>query len=232
MMEQSIDQSSSESGEILFYLDYISHNVYVAWHALLPLAEKHERVVTPVPVLFAGLLNAHGSVGPAEVPAKARWMMRDVLRKALDLGLPLAPPASHPFRPLLPLRVTGVVSEPRDRARVVTELLAATWAKSLDVSKPSVVTEVLDGLGLDGGAIVEQAGYPEAKERLRRDTDQAIADGVFGVPSMRVDGRLFWGYDDLVNLDRYLAGDDPVESHSLPSWKNVKPSAQRRRPSD
>jgi 2-hydroxychromene-2-carboxylate isomerase len=223
-------QASGESSRtIVFFFDYISHNAYVAWHALLPLAAKFQCEVQPVPVLFAALLDAHDNVGPAEVPAKTRWMIRDVARKAIDLGLPLAPPASHPFRPLLPLRATGWFEDLEQRRAAVTALFDATWGRSLDVSDPSVVRQVLDGVGLAGAEAVQAAEQPEAKLQLRRDTSHAVALGVFGVPSMRVDERLFWGYDDLINLERYLAGDDPLERVELPSWEHVRPTARRKR---
>jgi 2-hydroxychromene-2-carboxylate isomerase len=90
---------------IRFYFDYISTNAYIAWHALPEMAARHGAVVEPVPVLFAGLLESTGLLGPAEVPLKARWMWRNNLRKAARLGLPLNPPRFHPFNPLLALRV-------------------------------------------------------------------------------------------------------------------------------
>jgi 2-hydroxychromene-2-carboxylate isomerase len=74
---------------VRFLFDYISHNAYLAWVELQPLARRCGRAVEPVPVLFAGLLNAHGQLGPAEVAPKARWMMLNVARKARLLGIPL-----------------------------------------------------------------------------------------------------------------------------------------------
>ncbi|REJ75106.1 MAG: 2-hydroxychromene-2-carboxylate isomerase [Acidobacteria bacterium] len=224
--ERAPDNAASP---ITFYFDYISHNAYVAWHALRPIADRHEREVEATPVLFAALLDAHGSVGPAEIPAKTRWMIRDVARKAIDLGLPLAPPASHPFRPLVPLRATAWFDDRGERDLAVTALFAATWAHGLDVSDPAVVRQVLDEAGLDGEAAVRWSEQPEGKLRLRQDTEAAIARGVFGVPTMIADDRLFWGYDDLINLERYLRGDDPLERTELPSWRHVRPTAQRRR---
>ena len=220
-----------------FFFDYISHNAYIAWLAVFELAEQHRLEVRPVPVLFAGLLEAHGQLGPAEVPAKARWMGRDVVRKALDHGFPLAPPASHPFNPLLPLRVSSLPLELDQQRTVIDALFRATWAESRDVSAPAVVADVLDQVDLDGRALVEAATRDEAKRRLRESTERAVERSVFGVPSMIVatpDGegeRLFWGYDDLPNLDRFLRGDDPVEDYDWSTWRHVRPSARRPRKS-
>jgi len=87
-----------------------------------------------------------------------------------------------------------------------------------------------DELGLQGAALVAQAQAPESKTRLRRQTDDAIARGVFGVPSMEVGDELFWGYDDFPYLELCLAGKDPLDSGQWQKWFSAPgPSAVRRR---
>ncbi|HXI66965.1 MAG TPA: hypothetical protein VNH41_03430, partial [Steroidobacteraceae bacterium] len=71
---------------LYFFLDYISHNAYLAWTRAPALAAKHGLTLTPVPVLFAGLLSHYKQIGPAEIPAKARWMVWNVLRKSREHG--------------------------------------------------------------------------------------------------------------------------------------------------
>ncbi len=215
---------------IRFYLDYISSNAYLAWEALLPLARRFGRRVEPVPVLFAGLLNAHGQLGPAEIRPKALWMARNNMRKAAILGVPLRPPPAHPFNPLLALRVTLLPMAGEQRLRLVSGLLRAEWAERRDVSEPKVVHEVADAAGLDGERTVAEAARPAIKQALRDATDAAIADGVFGVPMLRVDGELFWGYDDLPWVERLLAGDDPLDPATLEEWSAGIPRRAAWRP--
>lgn len=181
-------------------------------------------------MLFAGLLEAHGQLGPAEVRPKAYWMFRNNLRKAALLGLPLRPPRFHPFNPLLALRVSSLPLPAEQRAALIGALFEAVWARELHVSEPDVVAAVADEVGLPGAALVEQASAPEAKALLRRQTDEAIAAGVFGVPTFLAGGELFWGYDDLPWLERFLAGNDPLDPDQLARWtRPVPPSAVRRR---
>jgi 2-hydroxychromene-2-carboxylate isomerase len=203
---------------IRFYLDYLSSNVYLAWDQLPALAARYQRPIELVPVLFAGLLGATGQLGPAEVPPKVAWMFKNNLRKAALLGLPLHRPAFHPFNPLLALRVSSLPMDDASRARLVSGLLRAVWAESRHVSEPEVVAEVAREAGLDGAALVTAAARPEAKERLKRQTDDAIAAGVFGVPTMIADGELFWGYDDFPYLERYLAGKDTLDPAAVAEW--------------
>src|SRR5262249_17604158 len=208
---------------VRFYFDYISPNAYLAWSQLHAMAERHGRSVEPVPVLFAGLLEAHGQLGPAEVPPKALWMARNNLRKATLLGIPLRPPASHPFNPLLVLRVSSLPIEEDARRRLIDALFAATWARELRVDDPAVVARAVDEAGLDGEALVAEAGRAESKARLRQQTELAIGAGVFGVPTAIVDGELFWGYDDFPFLERFLAGSDPIDGEAAKAWRRPIP---------
>ena len=213
-----------------FYFDFISPNAYMAWTQLPALAAKHGTTIDAVPVLYAGLLEAHGGIGPAEVPLRGRWMFKNNLRKAALLGVPFHPPAYHPFNPLLALRVASLPLPDATQLAIRDALFRAVWARGLHVSEPEVVERVLDEIGLSGASLLEDAGRPEAKARLRRQTDEAIERGVFGVPSMEVDGEVFWGYDDFPYLEHRLAGRDLLDPETWRAWGGgPRPSAMRRR---
>ena len=207
---------------IRFTFDYISTNAYIAWTQLPALAARQGWTVEAIPVLFAGLLEAHGTLGPAEVPVKSWWMAKNNMRKAALLGVPLHPPAFHPFNPLLALRASSLSLEPVARTHLIDGLFRVVWVDGVHVSEPAAVAAVAAAAGLDGAAIVAEAQTPEAKARLRKQTDDAIARGVFGVPSMEAGGDLFWGYDDFPYLEPLLAGRDLLERKTLDEW-NVAP---------
>ncbi|MGZ8993891.1 MAG: DsbA family protein [Burkholderiaceae bacterium] len=196
---------------IRFYFDYLSPNAYLAWTQLPALAERNSCVIEPVPVLFAGLLEANRQLGPAEVPAKMRWMWTNVLRKAALIGVPLNAPPFHPFNPLLALRVSSLELDAKQRLALIDALFAAVWVRGLHIAEPSVVEKVATETGLDGGALITRANQPECKAQLRSQTDRAIAGGVFGVPTMVVGDQLFWGFDDLAFLQIFLDGADPID---------------------
>lgn len=218
------------AGAIRFHFDYISPNAYLGWAAIHDLAARHGRAVEPVPIVFGALLDAGDRVGPAEVEPMRRWMMRNCARKAAERGLPFAPPASHPFNPLLALRVTVAAFDGRDAGGVrplIDALFRAIWGESVDATSPEAVARAVDGAGFDGARLVEAAGDPRVKGALRAATERAFAEGVFGVPTAVVDGELFWGYDDLGWLDRFLAGDDPLRGADLSGWERVRATAVR-----
>jgi 2-hydroxychromene-2-carboxylate isomerase len=217
---------------IRFLFDYISHNAYLAWTQLGVVAGRFGREVEPEAVLFAGLLNAHGQLGPAEIPSKARWMMLDVARKARRLGVPIAPPASHPFPPLLALRVTHAAEPGEPRRRLVDALFRAVWAESVDVSNPAEVARIARTAGSDGDALLAAAASDSVKARLRDATEAAVREGVFGVPTCLVDGELFWGFDDLAHLELFLDGRDPLRPGDRERLLDYRATARRRRPEE
>jgi 2-hydroxychromene-2-carboxylate isomerase len=214
---------------IRFYFDYESPNAYLAWTELPALAERHGAAIEPLPVLYPGLLEAHGQLGPAEVPAKGRWMMKNLARKALNLKLPLNPPAYLPFNPLLALRVTlAAEGDPRWR-ELIDALFRAVWVRGMHVAEPAVVAAVADEIGFSGAELITRAATPEVKALLRRRTEEAVARGVFGVPSMEVEGEVFWGYDDFPYLDAFLAGQDPIDPVEWAKWTKPVPASSVRR---
>jgi 2-hydroxychromene-2-carboxylate isomerase len=214
---------------VRFHFDFVSPYAYIAWTQIHRVVEAHGQSVEPVPVLFAGLLNAHGQKGPAEIPAKRVYLFKDASRKAHAFGLPpLQPPPSHPFNPLLALRLCVVPMAADARRRLIDALYAATWAGGGGVESPERVRAILERLGLDAPALLDAAAAPAAKAALKANTDAAIAAGVFGVPTAAVGDELFWGVDALPHLDDFLAGRDPLPPDALERWKGIVASATRR----
>jgi 2-hydroxychromene-2-carboxylate isomerase len=210
-----------------FLFDFISPYAYLAWMRIHATLERHGASVEPVPVLFAGLLNAYGQKGPAEIPPKRLYVLKDAFRRARKLGLPLIPPPTHPFNPLLALRAASLELPAERRRALIDALFRATWGGGGGVAGATEVAAAASASGLDGAKVVADASHDAGKARLRRQTDEAIAAGAFGVPTMIVDAELFWGFDSLEHLDAYLGGDDPIDPALLQRWSTIVASASR-----
>jgi 2-hydroxychromene-2-carboxylate isomerase len=208
-----------------FHFDFISPYSYLAWHQLKAFAPKHGLRIEVKPTLLAGLLDHFGHKGPGEIPPKQSYIFKDCTRAAAALGIPFEPPASHPFHPLASLRATLLDTDEGVRQDLVTRLFDATWAESLDVGSPEVVAELASGVGVPD--VLTRIQDPVIKKKLLRLGAEAIELGVFGVPTMIIDGELFWGTDSFPHLERFLAGQDPVRPQDAARWAAVKPSAQR-----
>jgi 2-hydroxychromene-2-carboxylate isomerase len=112
-----------------------------------------------------------------------------------------------------------------DRRRLVDALFAATWTLGTGIETPAQVIAAAQSAGLDGEALVRAAAAPEVKQQLREATAQAIARGVFGVPTAVVGDEVFWGTDGLDHVEACLRGEDPVPRDL--SWAERPASAQR-----
>ncbi|MBM7116895.1 2-hydroxychromene-2-carboxylate isomerase [Archangium primigenium] len=211
-----------------FFFDYVSPYAYLAWTQLPALAERHGRALEAVPVLFAGVLNALGTVGPAEVPAKRFYLYKHTHRLAHDLGVPFAFPSAHPFNPLLALRVTAAVRESDARRRLVSALFSAAWAGGGGLQEPERVGACVDAVGLEAPAVLAAAGTPDVKDQVRRDTEELLALGGFGVPTVLADGELFFGVDSLGHLERFLRGEDPLSPEERERLRTLPMAASRR----
>lgn len=193
-----------------FYFDYLSPYAYLASLQIPELCSHHGVGLRLRPVLFAGLLNHWGQRGPAEIPPKGMHTAKECMRYARLRGLPFRPPLHHPFNPLTALRVSLREVSGNDQPRVMATLYDLGWRDGGDMGDAVAIQEALDAAGLPGATLLQRAGEPEAKERLRSETEAATDRGVFGIPTMLVGDELFWGLDQLPNLELYLQGKDPL----------------------
>lgn len=180
-----------------FYYDIVCPYAYLASTQIEALAERCGARVIWKPFLLGGVFKAIGSA-PMESAsiAKARHNLLDMQRWAKHWGVPLAMPAGHPRRTVLALRALIAAGEER-RPEVTHALYRAYWVDGLDVTAPDVVARVLEAAGADGAACVAAAETPPVKDELRRLTDEAVARGVFGAPSIFVGNEMYWGQDRL-----------------------------------
>lgn len=213
--------------ELTIYFDFISPYAYLAWREVHDLAARHGRRVVAVPTLFAALLNHWGQKGPAEIAPKRIYTFKHVSRLATERGIRLTPPPSHPFNPLLALRVCSLELPDEVRRRIIDLFFEATWGGGEGVGDRERVVALLAGAGEDAEELVSRAEAQDAKDRLRRQTEAAIAQGVFGVPTMIADGELFWGFDSLPHVDRFLRGEDLFDQEGAARWASLPASASR-----
>jgi 2-hydroxychromene-2-carboxylate isomerase len=180
-----------------WYFDFVSPFSYLALHRL----EKLSHPVRCKPVLFAALLNHWGQKGPAEITAKRRWTYRWCHWWAAELGIPFRFPAAHPFNPLSHLRLALACGS---RLDAVKRIFDAIWMSGENANDPVRLAALCRELGIDPGEMENEA----VKSALRKNTDEAAARGVFGVPSFVADGEVFWGADAIDFLEAFLA--DPA----------------------
>jgi 2-hydroxychromene-2-carboxylate isomerase len=200
--------------QITFYLDFISPYAYLAFEQLPRTLQGIGYSVDYKPLLFAGLLKHHGQLGPAEIQPKRDWTYRQVLWLAHSHGIEMQMPASHPFNPLPLLRLAlACGSDGRINRYVAETVFRHVWRGGADAADPAR----LETLGASL-APTRDPGSAEVKAQLKANADEAIALGLFGVPTLVVDGKLFWGFDALPMLREYLDG---AEWFSTGGWERA-----------
>jgi len=212
-----------------FYFDFVSPYAYLAWTRIADLGARVGDDIEPVPVLFAGMLNALGTKGPAEVPPRRAYLFKNVLRAAHRAGVKVEPPPAHPFNPLLALRIAALPLERDLRVRIIDALYDAAWAGGDGIEGAERITAVLQQAGIDAAPLLTRAATSEAKDRLRQNTEAALARGAFGVPTMFIDGEMFFGFDSFPEIEAYARGEDPAARRPelVERWRDLRASATR-----
>lgn len=216
--------------QLTFYFDPISPYAALAFEALPDLLTGHHVEVVYRPILLAALLHALGQKGPAEIEPKRRWTFRQVAWLAHQQGRVLEVPAQHPFNPLPLLRLAWACAAPAGQPGdtpnrwVVEQLFHHVWqGGGADAVAPDRLVALSARL-----APAQEATGEAVKQRLRTETEAALALGVFGVPMLELDGRLFWGQDALPMLRAALEGDPWFDSGPWEAAGQPRPGVVRR----
>lgn len=188
------------SRTVTLHFDFVSPYSWLALEDLPAFVTRHSVVLELRPVVYAALLDATGLVGPVETPAKRTYTFADVRRCAELRGLMLQGPPAHPFRSLAALRLACAHADHERSLALCVRLARAAWAEGGDLENPALLRRIARDVGmppLDLDALLQDGAV---KARLRRNTDEALARGVFGVPTLDLQGELFWGHDRLDHL--------------------------------
>lgn len=190
--------------EIDFYYDVSSPWTYLAFTNIQPLAQEEGATIHWKPFLVGGVFN---TINPTmyrmrenPVPARDAWIMKDMQDWARLAGLKIVfPPKVFPVNPVKALR--GLLwaktqGEGREVA-LATAFFELYWAEDRDISRDEVVAEAAGRAGLDAAALAQAVNDPAIKVQLKANTDEVIARGGFGSPTIFVGDDMFFGNDRL-----------------------------------
>jgi 2-hydroxychromene-2-carboxylate isomerase len=195
-----------------FFFDYSCPYAYLGHSKLAQLGATMGLRPRYTPMFLGGVFRNNGT--PLALmnelsPAKTAHNVADMNRWAMLFGVALRPPATHPQNTALALRVTLVTE---CLPELVAALYAAYWVDGKDLSCEATLSATIHGLGLEAASVLRRAKEQETRQRLREQTERAIALGVFGAPSYLVDGEhLYWGQDRMffVADTPYIFASDP-----------------------
>lgn len=182
-----------------FWFEFGSTYSYPAASRIEALAQSEGVPIVWKPFLLGPIFRALGwSDSPFNLqPVKGRYMWRDLERICAELAIPFHRPSQFPRNGLLAARIACWFATEPWVPEFVRSVYRANFAEDLDISIASVLERRLDSLGQPGVALIQQAQSPESKEKLRAQTERAVALGIFGAPTLVVGPELFWGNDRL-----------------------------------
>lgn len=190
-----------------FFFDFSSPYGYFASTRIDAIAARHGREVTWRPFLLGAAFKATGQSPLVQQPLRGPYHARDFPRTARRLGVPFVMPESFPFASLAAARAFYWVadSDPPLARALARAVYHAAFGEGHAVTAAETVADVAAPLGIDRAALLAAVADPAVKERLKRETDAALARGVFGSPFVFVDGEPFWGSDRLDQVEEWLA---------------------------
>jgi 2-hydroxychromene-2-carboxylate isomerase len=206
-----------------WYFDFVSPFAYLASEQLAGLAPRI--AIRYKPVLFAAILGANGQKGPAEIAAKRVFTYRFCVWQAKRHGIALKFPHEHPFNPLSLLRLAIACDCTAD---AVHRIFRFVWRDGRLPDLPIEWAELVHDLGVPGAG--QLIATEDVKNELRKNTDEAIARGVFGVPTLALGDALFWGVDAMSMAADYAAAGGRFTDPEYARVAELPLGAARREP--
>jgi 2-hydroxychromene-2-carboxylate isomerase len=183
-MTHAIDAASP-----LWFYDFVSPFSYL-------LLEQHDKwpsmPFTLVPVSVQTLYRHWGQRPADEVPQKRVFVYRHALFRAEQLGIPFKMPPTHPFDSTKPLLLAAALGADLP---TVCAIFRFIWREGRDPSTPDGFADLCREINVPHGERLVE--HEDSKSRLQRNVDDAVALGVFGVPTFQLNRQLFWGEDAL-----------------------------------
>jgi len=195
------------SSPIEFYFDFSSPYSYLASEEIEALAERHGRELQWRPTLLGAIFKTSGGAPLTECYApKARYAVRDFARSAAFIGVPYRHPTPFPVGTVAAARALLWLQRehPQQASAFIHAIFRALFVSDRNVGEAAVVMEIAQALGLDVAALAAGMQDDSIKNALRDAVELSITRGVFGAPTIFIDGEMFWGQDRLAQVERWI----------------------------
>ena len=182
-----------------FFFDLGSPTSYLGWTQLPAICERAGAELRYRPMLLGGVFQATGNASPVSVPAKGRYMLKDLLRYAGRYDVPFAFNPHFPINTLSLMRgaIGYQLRQPDDLQRYLTAMFVALWAEQRNLGDEAVLAKTLEAAGLNPQQFLSFVADGEVKAALKANTEEAVQRGIFGAPTFFVGTEMFFGQDRL-----------------------------------
>jgi 2-hydroxychromene-2-carboxylate isomerase len=185
--------------QVEFFFDVGSPASYLAWTQLPGLCAEAGAELVYRPFLLGGVFQSTGNKSPMDIPVKGRYVFDDLMRYAKRYNVPLKVNPHFPINTLLLMRgaVAMQLKHPERFIAYVDAVFRAIWVDGRDMNDGSVVAGVLQKIGIDAAMVMADVTDAAVKGELRKTTEDAVARGAFGAPTMFVGRTMLFGQDRL-----------------------------------
>jgi 2-hydroxychromene-2-carboxylate isomerase len=194
---------------IEFYFDFSSPYGYLAAHRIDDVGAEAGRAVLWRPILLGAVFKATGQSPLVSQPLRGPYHLHDLKRTARRLKLPFQLPDDFPMATIAAARAFYALEagSPADAKRLALALFDAAFQRGINISATETVLGLGAEIGLDPTRLEAGIKDNDVKQRLKAETDGAIARNIFGSPFFVVDGEMFWGNDRIPDLRDWLKTD-------------------------
>ncbi|QTD55705.1 2-hydroxychromene-2-carboxylate isomerase [Parasphingorhabdus cellanae] len=189
--------------------DFVSPNAYLIWFPLKALAEKHGASIEITPVFLGGMHKLTGNAPPmirdAEVKGKNAYAMLEMTRFIAKHGLTKW--QMNPYFPFnsITLQRMLVAVDTDKRGQLIDTLLPPIWEQQLDVTDVEALGKIVQEGGFDAQDLFAKTQDPVVKQALIDNVEGAVERGAFGIPTMYIDGEMYFGKERLGQMDEQLS---------------------------
>ena len=190
-----------------FYFDFLSPFGWIGAERIGAIARQFGRDVAWHPFLLkATVIEAMGLKPLLETPLKGKYTAHDIRRSLRYHGLVLTAAPCFTFSSVAAARATlwARALAPEKVEALILALYRAQWSRGRDISQVDTILDIVADLGLPRSEAATALGDAALKTALREETAAAIDKGVFGSPTIIVDGEMFWGSDRLPMVEEWL----------------------------
>jgi len=187
-----------------FFFDYVSPFSYLANSQLPALAKRTGAELVYRPILLGGVMQATGNQPPATLPARAKYMPKDIARWVRRYGVPFGFNTNFPMNTLQAMRAALVAQDDGSFPTYHAALFRAAWAEPVNLADANLLADVIAKAGLDAEVLLARASTDAIKERLKANTAEAVVRGAFGAPTFFVGDEMFFGNDRLDFVEEAL----------------------------
>ncbi|SMD14734.1 DsbA family protein [Rhizobium sp. RU36D] len=180
---------------------------YIGLEPFVALASQHQAVIRPyvIPVI-----EDNGGIYSRNRPqARRDYWLKDLKRCAALRGKPLSFENRAALSDPSPagFMIIAAIEEGADWVKLTSLLQDAFWGRGEDIGAVEIRQAIADVAGLDGQALERIAQSESIRSVWNSNYDIAKSAGVFGLPTFRYEGELYWGQDSLPFLERHLKGE-------------------------